>query len=111
SRDLFEVAEGSNLDVLDIGADEFLYVVSFEGLDGAEADKEFDAVRRLRSGVTWFNAVGLDKASRYVGLRKLTRLDADLMPLPPESGASETIFVPISRFANSPSAALAQAPL
>jgi hypothetical protein len=108
SRDLFEVTDGTELDVLDVKDDEYLYVVSFEGLSQSEAERGLKAVKSVRKGVVWFNAVGLDKASKFVGIRKLTRLDADFSPLPEGCTAKETIFAPISRFANSPSAALEQ---
>lgn len=111
SRDLFDVADGQSSDAWRIAEDEFLYLISFEGLGRAEAEGELERIRPLRTGVTWFRAVGLDRHSPYVGLRRLTQLDADFVPLQGDSRLKETIFTPISRFATSPGAALAQAAL
>jgi hypothetical protein len=109
SRDLFAVDGGQDLDAWRIAEDEFLYLISFEGMEESQAQRELDRIRPQRPGVTWFKAVGLDKHAPFVGLRRLTQLDTDFVPLQGGLAARETIFTPISHFATSPATALERA--
>lgn len=106
SRDLFEVAGRSPVEQFKVEDKDFLYLLSFEGLSQGQANAEFEKIRSLRPQVTWMHAVGLDQHSPILGLRPLSQRDADFEPLPQDSLLKETIFEPISQFAQSSESAL-----
>jgi hypothetical protein len=96
SRDLYEMPAGSDPGQFAAGDGEALYLAAFEGMTEAAADAAMQHAAAARPGVTWLKAVGLDKHSPRLGLRRLT--DASWRPAAPvgAAGFSETIFTPIS---------------
>jgi hypothetical protein len=68
--------------------------VSFDGASLAEARALRDRVAAHRPGVTWMEAIGLDRHSPVLGLERVRRgATLTALGLP---GAHETLFDPIS---------------
>ena len=94
SRDLYRAPEGDSPFAVATG--ETLRLISFEGLDAAEAAAEAERIRPLRPGLRWLEAVGLDRQSPVLALGRAGPAAA---PLPAESRARETLFAPRFAFA------------
>ncbi|HXQ54115.1 MAG TPA: hypothetical protein VN802_23675 [Stellaceae bacterium] len=94
SRDLY--AAPDRIDALvDIGPRDALHLVAFDGMSVDKARASLTRARDSLPGATWLEAVGLDRHSPFLGLRKVAR-GARISPLDKDIGASETIFDPIT---------------
>ena len=95
SRDLYRAPEGERAAAFAVALDETLRLISFEGLDAAEAAAEAERIRPLRPGLRWLEAVGLDRQSPVLALGRAE----PAAPLPATSRARETQFAPRFAFA------------
>ena len=98
NRDLFEGGgrRDAEFAVLAQGA---LQVVSFDGLNAADAAAARATAAKTLPGVMWFCAIGLDRRTPLIGLRPIADITAASLssePLP--VGAQEAIYRPISDF-------------
>jgi hypothetical protein len=95
SRDLYRGP--ANIEpVVEIGRDDELHFAAFDGLSEAEAREAQARFADRLTGLTWLEAIGLDRHAPIAGLRRLTggsrpSATADA------SGLAETIFTPITR--------------
>lgn len=93
SRDLYQAT--SDPARFEIPVEEALYFVSFEDLSLDDARRERDRISAARPGVTWMEAVGLDKHSTVIGLQ---RVEADWRPGSALAAGpfQETVFTPLT---------------
>src|SRR6185312_15376552 len=95
SRDLYRGTDDAGA-LLDIGADEALYLASFDGMSEPLAREGLAMVRDRLPGVLWLEAIGLDRHAPLMGLRKLQR-GSPPPPLDEAAGLRETIFEPLTK--------------
>lgn len=96
SRDLYALPEGTDPGTLAVDAGGALYLASFEDMSESAAEEAVQQAAPQRPGVAWLNAVGLDRHSPRIGLRRLADLSWTLPPVTAVEGMRETIFTPIS---------------
>jgi hypothetical protein len=94
SRDLYEAPDAIDA-LLEIGPGDALHLAAFDGKSEAEARAVLGRARDRLPGMTWIEAVGLDRHSPVLGLRKVPH-GAPVAALEDEAGLSETIFAPIT---------------
>jgi hypothetical protein len=94
SRDLYEAPDAIDA-LLEIGPDDALHLVACDGMSADQARAGQARVKDRLPGVTWIEAISLDRHSPLLGLRKVPR-GAPVEALAHEAGWSETIFDPIT---------------
>src|SRR5262245_836691 len=94
SRDLFDAGSIPETD-LAIAMNGFLRVISFDGLDAADAEARRAALVGA-ADVMWFKAVGLDRHTPMIGLQRES--NATEAPSAPASGIQAGIYRPIWPF-------------
>jgi hypothetical protein len=102
SRDLYEMPPGSDPSALAVAPGEAMYLASFEELSEEAAETAMHKAAPRRPDVLWLKAVGLDKHSPRLGLRRLTNPSSRPEPVTDAEGFRETIFTPISECARAP---------
>ena len=90
SRDLYRAP----FDAFDVDAGESLYLASFAGMSEGEARACQARIAPRLPGVLWLEAVGLDRDSPLLGIKKVAR-GAVPRAIEDAPGLSETIFAPI----------------
>ncbi|HEX9836835.1 MAG TPA: hypothetical protein VGB90_08280 [Alphaproteobacteria bacterium] len=94
SRDLYPAPAGDASAKFAVDDASALHLVSFDGASLAEARALRDRVAAHRPGVTWMEAIGLDRHSPVLGVASVPRGTA---PAPlAVGGVQETLFDPIS---------------
>jgi hypothetical protein len=91
SRDLYRAPFAA----FEIAAGEALYYASFDGMAEDAARHLRDRVAPRLPGTIWLEAVGLDRHSPIVGLRRIAAAEPPA-PLGDAGGMGETVFTPIT---------------
>jgi hypothetical protein len=94
SRDLYRGPDEAGA-ILDIGADDALYLAAFDGMSETLAREGLALVRDRLPGVLWLEAIGLDRHAPLMGLRKFAR-GSRPPPLDAAAGLRETMFAPLT---------------
>ncbi len=92
SRDLFAAEGGAGLHAPRVAQDQFIRLVSFEGLGTAEAEQARIAVDQARPGTRWHRSIGLDRHTELFG----TSVENEARLAPAIPGAHEVFYTPIS---------------